>query len=280
MIQSNYKIAFRVEVFHSYFENNVCNCLRFKPGNETLKLQKRFGFKLQSNSNGFDFYADSKTSLAAVLNYISMSTGQTYFDFDIESTNPAFSYFTELPVSWKGQLLYDSSSPLNQFDNGTLILGAAMSDLPGSLTAGKLSVHFDDLLRYTAGKGYADLCIYLNARNTQWQYFVINKSAVQFVNPVIKSNTAIEFDLPEMVTIPTGQKALLFSSGKNLIQLSKKPKYKFTLMDHAVPGTAEQIKRPAGRIIFKGLPNPDPQHIGIVNINGNQHVSSPMYVFI
>src|SRR3954464_13684116 len=98
MTQSNHKIAFRVRVFHSYFENNICNCLRFKAGPKTLQLLTRFGFNIRYEPNGFDFFADTNASLGSLLNYISKATGQASFDFEIESANGAFTNFTEMPA--------------------------------------------------------------------------------------------------------------------------------------------------------------------------------------
>lgn len=280
MTQSNYTIAFRVSVYHSYFESNVCNCLHFKPSVETEKLQKRFGFMIRNNINGFDFFSDSKFSLASLLPYIKISTNQASFDFEIESNDEAFSNFTEIPLDWRGQMHYNTNSASNYFENDVLVLGINLSEKMSSSTMGKLSVHFDDLLKYTAVKGYADLSIRLNARKTQWQYFVINKSSLSIINPVIKGNNGTVFNGPELVTIQSGEDALLFSSGENLLPLSRIPKYKFSLVDHITANETDTIKKITDRVIFKGLPNADPRRVSLVEINGIKQFLSPMYVFI
>ena len=278
MIQSNYKIVFKVQVFHSYFENSFCNCLQFKPTNETMELLNRFGFKLRNYPNGFDLYTNSNNSLKSLFQYISNTTDQRVFDFDIESDNPGFNCFTNLPADWIGQILFDSSSPSNNFENGSLVLATGFSKKMTSLLTGKLSVQFDDILKYTGDKQYADLTIQFETRNTQWQYFIVNKSALHLTNLFIKGNN-IEFNEPENVTIQSGQQALMFSSGEHFLPLSKKPKYRFSLFEHSAEETGT-IKKAADKIIFKGLPNPDPLRINIADMNGKQHVSSPMYVFV
>jgi len=280
MTQTNHKMVFRVRVFHSYFEHNICNCLRFKPSPQTAQLQKRFGFNTRYEVNGFDFFADTNTSLTSLLQYINKATNQASFDFEIESINGAFPNFTEMPSGWLGQMRYDSKSAANYFEGDLLNLATDFGKQPATAITGTLSLQFDDILKYTTGKGYADFCIRLTARKTQWQYFVINKSDVQFTQPVIKDNGSIEFNGPEKVTIPSGQEALLFSSGANLLQLSRTPQYKFALVDRTAAGPTDAVKRSAERVLFKGLPQPDPSKINLVTINGSQQFSSPMYVFI
>ena len=280
MMKSNYKIAFRLRVLHSYFDKNICNCLFFKPAAETLQLQKRFGFYIRYELNGFDLYADSKVSLASLLSYINNTTLQISFNFEMGSLNSAFCNFTAMPTGCLGQMFFDSQSDANHFENDVLNLATDFIKQPASSITGRVSVHFNDILKFTTGKGYSDFCIQLKARKTQWQYFVINKSDIQFTNPVIKSNSRIEFDGPEKVTIQSGHEALLFSSGENLLQLSKTPQYKFALVDRIAAGSADAIKKSTDRVVFNGLPYPDPLRVNPVTINGSQQFSSPMYVFI
>jgi hypothetical protein len=126
MIQSNFQIAFKVEVLHSYFEHDICNCVQFKPGVVTQKLLKRFDFKIRNKINGFDFFVNSKNSLSVLLKYIKDVTDQTFFDFEINSSHSKFNFFTDLPVNWVGQLNYDSQADLNVYEddlrNGNTLL--------------------------------------------------------------------------------------------------------------------------------------------------------------
>lgn len=281
MNTGHYKVIFSVEVFHSYFDDNICNCLHFTPAAETLKLLNRFGFRIRNHINGFEFYCNSDQSFLIFQEYISSSTGQTEFAFEIGSDNPAFTYFTDLPSDWMGRLIYNSSDPSNLFENGSVSLVTRLSQKEtGSLT-GNLSVKFDDIVKYTHEKGSASFKIRLHARSTQWQYFIVNKSSVQLANPFIKgTNNSIEFDLPQKVSIQSGDEALMFSSGRNFLPLAKRSKYRFSLVDQLLPSGTDAIQRSRDRIIFKGLPDPDPMRINVVNVNGSKHVSSPMYVFV
>ncbi len=281
MIRSNFQIAFKVEVLHSYFEKNICNCLRFKPGAITARLLKRFDFRTRNKINGFDFYTNSRDTIAAFLQYIQTSTNQTFFDFEIENNNSNFHLFTELPVDWVGQLIYDSHADSGVYDGGVVQLGQNLSKNENPACIGNLTIHFDDIVKYSYDNGYAQFAITYKARSTQWQYFVINKSSVLLSNPAITGKTDIGFNAPEDVTIENGQQAILFSSGNNLIALSEVPNYKFDLVNRPALNGNDPPKKVSGpQMIFKGLPNPDPKRIGMVKLNNTNQVSSPIYVYV
>ncbi|MDB5134940.1 MAG: hypothetical protein JWP37_1543 [Mucilaginibacter sp.] len=281
MIRSNFQLMFKVEVLHSYFEHGICNCLRFKPGATTSGLLKRFDFRIRNKINGFDFYTNSRNTITAFLKYIQTSTNQTFFDFEIESNNSNFHLFTELPVDWVGQLVYYSQADTNVYQEGVVELDQSLSENVNATSLGNLTLHFDDIIKFGIDNGYAQFAINYKARSTQWQYFVINKSSIQLNNPAIGGKADIGFNGPENVTIENGERAILFTSGDNLIPLSEVPTYKFDLVNRpALNGNDPPKRTSAPKIIFRGLPNPDPKRIGIVNINSINQVSSPIYVYV
>lgn len=275
MIRSNYQVAFSAEVLHSYFEKDVCRDMQFNSTPATDTLMKRFDCRLRHKINGFDFYTNTTQALTALLDYIQQVTGQAFFEFTIKSNHPHFSCFTELPVDWSGTITYDSGAAINTIDGNIIQLGAQLVNNSSSSPLGTLTVHFSDI----ANKGsYPQFRISFNARATQWQYFVVNRSAVVFDMPAI-GKTTVDFSGPQKVVIDSGEAALLFSSGDNLIPLSEIPKYKFDLINNPPEGeTARKSK--AAKILFKGLPNPDPKRVGIVNVKGQKQLSSPMYIYL
>jgi len=280
MIQSNFKIVFRVDVLHSYFEQNICNCLQFVPDGATNQLLKRFGFRIRNKVNGFDLYIDQGSDLTSFLNYVAEISGQAYFDFWIDTNNLKFNLFTELPVNRHVQLIYDSHAEANSYEQNIIQLGEGFSEGNGNSKLGRLVVHFDDLIKRQANKGYVQFCINYKARSTQWQYYFINKSSVQLSNPAVTSKTGVYFGSPANVVIESGQQAILFSSGSNLIPLSQVPKHKFDLVNNPTTTGTETSKQSTNtKTIFKGLPTPDPMRIGF-NGNNEDLLSSPMYVYI
>ncbi|WCT10013.1 hypothetical protein [Mucilaginibacter jinjuensis] len=280
-MQSSFKIAFNVAVTHTYFDKGVCNCLQFVPDAGTQMLLKRFGFIIRNKINGFELYSNSTSELSALLNHISKVTGQNSFGFKIQTNNPSFNYFTDLPVSWRGQLVYDSQSIIAVSDSNVVLLKETQSEDTDTTCIGSLNVQFDDLLKYSNATGFAQFQINYTARSTQWQYYVINKSALALGNPAIVGKADISFSPPTNVTIDSGQQAMMFSSGNNLIPLSEVPQYKFDLVNNPASGGNESsAKSTSVKTIFKGLPNPDPKRIGIVSIDNQQQISSPMYVYV
>jgi len=68
---------------------------------------------------------------------------------------------------------------------------------------------------------------------------------------------------------------MLFSSGTNLLPLSEIPKYKFDLVNNSAAGDLSATKKlSTGKVVFKGLPNPDPGNTGIIVLNGQKQSSS------
>ena len=268
-------MVFQVAVTHTYFEKNICNCLHFEPGPVTKSLIKRFGLVISKQVNGFALYANPVNTIPLLLSYIKAAMGATFFDFDIRSDDTNFSYFTELPLNWMGELVYDSHSAANINNAGIIQLTESLSDSAGTPYSGSLSIHFNDIL-----KGDTQFSIKYTARATQWQYFVVNKNAVPLNNPAVTGKSNINFNDPENVTMENGDQALLFTSGNNLIPLSRVPKYKFDLVSYTSTINNDAAQRASPKVIVKGLPNPGARQIGIAKADNKGQVSSPMYVYI
>jgi hypothetical protein len=273
MIKSNNQVMLSAEVQHSYYKDNICTCLQFTPVNQTAGLLNRFGIITRSNLNGFElFVSPGAAGLPALMRYMVKAANQPVLEYQITSTDPYFLLFTELPFGQPGQLVYDTGSANNRFEKECLQLGEQIIKQPGA-GLGTLIVSLDDLLRYGDSSGFTRMRIDFMARSTQWQYYVINRSSVQLDNPAVTAKNRDGFEGPTNVTIATGQQALLFSSGTRLLPLCEEPGYSYDLVNTAG-------KSIAAKVIYKGLPTPDPARIGAVTMNGEGRISSPMYVYI
>ena len=273
MTRSNYQPVFKLSVSHSYFERNICKCLRFIPGAATQTFIKRFGLAKNDFVNGFSFYYNSTTALPDFLNYLGTVTGCNYFDFDIETTESSFDFFTQLPSNWLGSITYDSQDSANTISNSIVQLNPVLSSGINTKNIGTLTVHFSDIIGQPPGERL-QFSINYTARATQWQYFVINRSALDLNAPAIAGKIPVSFDGPQNVTIENGQQALLFTSGDTLLPLSEVPRYKFDLV------TSSGFNRSTTKTIFKGLPNPSPSRIGSIVTRGDNQAISPMYIYI
>lgn len=279
MIQSNFIKTFSTTVYHTFFDNGKCNCLHFVPNYKTDKVLKKFGFRMGPISNGFDLYLNTTSSLSNLLDYISKTTQQDYFEFDIKCSNPNFILFTALPINLLGAITYSSQDPKNGNDNGKITLNQTLETRVIPSNFGSLKIYFEDLVKNQNNAAPVLFKINFTARATQWQYYFINKNAVLLNNPSITEKENIQFDGPQKVTIPTGESALLFTSNKTYIPLSEKPKYKFDLINKNISNQSNQ-KHTNGKIIIKGLPVPDVSRIGIIENNDQNQVASPMYIYL
>ncbi len=270
-----YQRFFQLDVFHSYFQKDICRCLALVATHDTEQIIKRFRFTIRRQLNGIGLYAPVAQDLQQLFNYITQATGQDSFCFELRTNDPDFNFFTEVPADWVGQLLYDSKHCTVSDDE--VILSQQLSGNPGTLCLGKVTLYFADIMRFSASNGFANFKIQYQARATQWQYFVINRSAVPLSNPMITGKEPIDFEGPENVLMPTGQAALLFSSGQYLIPLSEEVKYKFDLVNRSNSNDSNDTSE---EMIVKGLPTPQPAWIGRVTGNANEKLASPMYVYI
>ena len=263
-----------------YFENNICNCLQFTPGSVTSGILKKFSCSIRYTTGGFALYANVQGTPVNWLTYITNVMGVRFFDFTITTTNAAFAFFTDVPVNSIGRLDYNSSNSANITGSNGMQLAETFVNATAATALGTITICFDDIIKQQLAGSSAPFIISYKARSTQWQYYIINKSAVRMDNPCITSKDGIVFSGPEKVTTGNGEQALLFSSGDTLLPLSEVPKYVFGLSNNALPNNTGGVKKTSpAKTIYKGLPNPDPLRVGIT-ANGANSVSSPMYVYI
>jgi hypothetical protein len=276
MTQSNFIKMFGVMVYHTFFDNSKCNCLHFIPDNQTERILKKFGFIINTATNGFDLFYNATSSIDSILDYVAKTTSQDYFEFNIKSSNPNFILFTALPINWLGQITYSSQDDKNQNNNGSIQLGQTLETKDKTQFFGQLKIYFEDIKKYKTSSKPIHFEINFKARETQWQYYVINRNSIPLNNPCITEKGSIQFDGPEKVTLQTGEQALLFTSNDTYIPLSEKPKYKFDLINKNTSEESNQ-KNTNSKIIIKGLPVPDVSRIGIIE---NNQVASPMYIYL
>lgn len=277
MTALSYQHLFQLDIFHTYFQNNICRCLEFNADAATLKLMKRFHFLLRRQVNGLGMYSNSGQTPEQLFSYIEKSTGQNSFCFEIRTNNPDFNLFTALPPGWVGQIIYTSQDCSTA--NDRIRLHQELSGNAGTACMGSVTLRFEDILKYSEQTAYAWFDINFEGRATQWQYYVINRSLVPLIAPAIEGKDNINFEGPENVITVTGQAALLFSSGSQLIPLTEVPIYKFDLVDQPASAAAGK-KTIKPKMIIKGLPNPDPQWIGKGTGKAIDQLSSPMYIYL
>lgn len=277
MTRTNYIKAFSFDVYHTYFQNNVCTCLRFRPTFDRLQMEKR-GFQLRTRINGFDLFYSGTQPLADVLNYLQRVTGTDHFGFVIDTVDELFTQYTELSPDWLGEIEFTSNNALNTQNGNTVTLAPKLISNSVAQHTGTLAIYFADILAQNGNAPAYE--VRFDARATQWQYYIINRSALTLNNLSITSKEGIRFEGPTNVKIQSGQEALLFSSGTQLVPLSFTPQQRFDLVSSTGTGEDAALKRNGGKVLVKGLPSADPANVGIVSVDGQAKVSSPIYVYI
>jgi len=185
-----------------------------------------------------------------------------------------------LPVNWSGTLNFDSKNATNTFSNGSLnITGDYVSKASTDFVA-TLQIHFKDIITYSRQEVNLEFAINFKSRATQWQYFIINKSAAKLDNLKILSKNDLKFVGPIKTTISTGQEALLFSSGIQLIPLHETSKYKFNLVNEKEKGADMSSKNNLYTMVFNALPNPNPEMMATTINQKTKIVSSQMYIYV
>ncbi len=276
MTTSTFNNVFSLSVFHDYFENLICNCLVFTPTHLTTKTIQRYGFKIKNNLNGFEFFATNQTSIANYLEYLEQASEQNFFEFEIKTTNQNFMLFTQMPSNNLGQLQYSSSNIT--IKNGKPQLSATHLSQNETPVLGTLKIYFQDIIALVQNNSSCHFEIIYQAKATQWNYYIINKSQLVLNHLAINSKSMIDFGSPIPIKIQNGDEALFFSSGNKHIKLCNVAKYQFDLINKTESNQTK--KATAGKIIFKSLPNPSPAKTETVLVNETRTETSPMYVYI
>jgi hypothetical protein len=280
MILSSYKILFSLNIIHTYFENSICNSLSIKVNDSTKKLMSRFGFKTKMTHNVFQFYTNGQRNIGDYLSYITHVTQQDFFEFEIFNTNNSFNLLTDFPIDWMGLIEYSSDSELNVNNVNSIGLNPVFVTSVSTNALGKIRIYFKDILKSNLAGSQVVYEIKFNARNTQWQYFIINKSNAILSNPVISNKSDIVFEGPVHIDFQTGEKALMFTSGDILLPMSQIPNYKFDLINKVVSPNADDQNLSKSVLVFKSLPIPNPKNFEVIIQDGNSVICSPMYVYL
>lgn len=269
MANQTYRPLFQIEVFHTYFESGTAeNSLQLTPSDTTSTLFNTYGFRLHSKKGIFTVFGSYEGAFLDLLNEITATSDINYFDFNLDSNDPSFYGYTELPVNEKNTYLYDSNSNSNLETPEGIIL--APTQIPFITHFGNVRIYFEDIIESI--QEIPSFNIQFNARATRWDYFIINTSNLDLQAPSIETNDDFGFEGPEQATISNGQTALKFTSGNKLLLLSEVPKYKFSLVKALQDGSKEEV--------FKRLPSPNPLYLETYNEDGITKASSPMYIYI
>ncbi|WP_430410640.1 hypothetical protein [Kordia sp.] len=269
-MNTNYTSLFGISILHTYFASGSCEGLIHNPSIGTKKIMDSYGLIIRRMSNGFELYASTNQSIEDYLNYIQQVTQTDTFEFNATATDQNFyNYTAEVPLNEIGILSYKNNGQTNTpiTLEKTFIPQSDTSDIL------QIKIKFEDIIHANKNNTNLAFQIQLHARETQWQYNIINNSNQNYTKIAIQSNTdEIQFSNKGETTLENGQEAILFSSGKTLIPLKNTAQYKFDIIN-----TKQTIAGDRQETIFKGLPIPDASNLKILEDNT---IASSMYVYI
>lgn len=260
---SNYTKVFSISIYHTYFNNQI-NTLILNPNEETKRLIHSYGLKLMKSENSFQFYDQSDNGFNQLLEHIKQANNIDAFKFDIISSDSNFYNYTELPIGFNGIVLFSSSNSETLNENDTIVLQPQFIENFNPQKIGEVHLKFSDLI----SENPISYEIKFKARSTYWQYYIFNRSEIKTENLHIDSHSNIEFSIPKKALLNDNEAQVLTS--KTLIPLHKTQTQKFDLINNE----NEQ------KLLFTGLPTPNPNQIKISKNNGETTIYSPIYIYL
>ncbi len=277
---TSYKILCAINISHTYFEVGVANGMTLKPDRLTDQILKKYRFKLNESINNLMLYSVSDQSIGNQLGYIESVTGQDHFTLDIYSSTQAFYVYTELPEKWKGTIQYNSGDSEKTEGSKGMTLIPDYELTTQSAIVGQVKIYFSDLIRESETQSAIIYNIHFTARKTQWNYYVVNKSPQKMNEPFIKVDGEVTFNSAQPVTLITGEKALLISSGDNYIPMRFRSDQKYDLFDYSGHSGLSQDTSKREKKILSGLPIASPAGTIPVVKDGQHIFTSVIYVYI
>jgi hypothetical protein len=271
-MNTTYTSLFRITTLHTYYASNICEGLHYNASPTTQTIIDKYGLIVRKNTNGFELYTTTNQPIEEYLNYIKQVTEEKAFEFSGTTIDQNFyNYTAEIPLTNIGILSYEKKQ-----DTATAMpIELTKTFIPKSDTknAIHLKIEYDDIIRLRKTNTSIEFQIQLNARKTQWRYYIINNSNQNFNELAIESNTdEIQFSNEGETTLQNGQRALLFSSGTHKIPLKNTAENKFNLIN-----TKTTIAGNRKETVFKGLPIPNTMNLQILE---DDTIASLMYVYI
>lgn len=273
-MRTTYRTLFTCKIMHTFFADNICRGVAFKQGKTTSMIARRFGILIVAGQNSFSMLTDCSSTIADFLRYIENTTGFSSFDFEMTIDDSSFNNYTDVPVDWVGQFQFNSGETIARQEETVTLKTILSNSFPPP--RGVLTISFDDITG--SGTPTPAYIIQFEARPTQWNYYVIVKNKeIDQESLTLKSRENVPVNGPQKVRTAGGEEAVLFSVDK-LIPLSEQPRYSFDLM--STGGKQSATGGRYDRIVYRGLPAPGKNNLGVIQEGKNTLVTSPMYVYI
>lgn len=264
------KQLFSIKVFHEFYHDGFFDDIQITPDSVLATLLDRFGVLQHSDYKGVALYIPSDKDPIAVIAQIKQVLEDPYFVFALRTLDPlVYSCTAEFPIQEQLQMHHSNTFRVPQ--DGQFVLNNDTNAITSESTFGKVVISLDQLNNDLSGHNPLSYHVKYTARKTIWKYYFINRSNMDLSGLAIEtSNPDISFSGPRTDAIPNGEEAMSFTSNVP-IALREIPNHQFNL---------SAINNNARKIVFRGLPAPNPKQMSIEQQQGQQVLVSPMYVYV
>lgn len=267
---SKYCKLFSISIVHEYFNFGIDPNIQLVPKGKCREILNKYDFMLMQENFCVICYVNQEKDVKEYLNYISSITGLEAFEFAVQVNSESFFCYTS--ISGNTKLIYSDQNQDNLIDGSRIQLleKQVQSDQNSAIS---ISISLDGI----SLDHPKEFNIKLNSRKTRRDYYIINSSGVNVEHVAIEGEAV--FQKEAVRSLANGQQATPFIMQGQGMPLKRKEDFQFNLIKtEEKEGENGSVKRK--KILFKGLPQPDPCHLEIIEREGIKQFVSPIYVYI
>ncbi len=287
-------LLFTLKFYHHYYRDGVIPDAELIPEASTSKMMSRLKLGLVKSGGSYRLYYFGSNTTSAFLAYLCDLLDGSALTFYLAGCDSNFVNISDVPLDWCGAIAY-SNAVKKQIPEVDQLMGSKDGYLlmPDFSESKKINCSAGSVLSEVVinpvllGKDMEintspEYSVSINARQTRWYYYVINRSQVKLFQPQITDLSGESFEPAEEVLAVNGEKALLFSSGTKTFPLHEVALKKFNLVDFVDPKRHQpnkiNIKR--SKTLIDDLPVPTADVINIKVEGSQRYAYSEMYVYL
>lgn len=278
------ELLFQVKLFHPYYASGVFEDCQLIADAGTEYVIARYQLLTRRTQGAFGLYTSSQGGAAGFVKYLLDYSGNAPLRFWLACNSEKFVFITDLPLDWVGLMELSSQSGVARADGNeinitlTPTMSPKMTGKEGLI--GEISIYPSDLLSlFATGAKSIGYVAHFQVRALHWIYYVINRSQTRLNDPAVCDRAGVYFDGPIATTLPGGEKALEFNSGKMQFALQQVPAVIFDLVDRTMP-SLQSDGQAVENCLMTGLPAPKGDQLGARQGGENPYVFGAMYVYL
>lgn len=248
--------------------------VRVQPSSETLQILKKYQMVFRTDTGVFTVLYPEDATKPKLREAIADAMGDAGMVFSMNAELPDFYNVTNLPLTFRGPLIFSSSDIAMKDD--TAVFVTQTPEEPSSTVAatGAITIRKNELFNSDYTLNITNYAVALEARKTHWNYYIIDRSGIGLENTRVTNGKGIDFEAPVVQKLPNNQEAMLYSSGTYEFAFSERPEHRFDL----VQMTDEMSSN--SKTIFKGLPVAAGTQILTSEQDGQSYIYSAIYVYV